>query len=93
MSELAALGLALLAGIALGTTYFLALWWSVERTTRQRRTSAWLAGTVVLRLALAAVAFVGVARWGGWPALGAALAGFVLARSMLLRGLHGQHAP
>lgn len=41
--------------------------------------------SLLVRLALVLAVFVLLVRWGGWPALVAALAGFLIARTVLVR--------
>lgn len=89
MRLLVNLGASLLAGIALGSAYFLALWWTVQKLTAEGRAGAWIAASIVVRLMLVLGSFVLVVFWGGWQALVAALAGFVIARMVLVRRLPG----
>ena len=79
------LGIPLLAGAALGLAYFLALRVTVQRLHQQRHPGMWMALGLIARLALALAVFVLAVREGGWPALAAALAGFLLARTVLVR--------
>lgn len=81
------LALALLAGAALGWAYFRLLWRSVRRLPQARRPGVRLALGFAARLALALAVFLLVLRWGGGAALIAALAGFIAARHLALRGL------
>ena len=78
------LGAALVAGVAIGSAYFLALRWSVQ---------LFVGGPVLLsvalqalRFALLAVIFVAITRGAGAAALLAATAGLLVARTMALRG-------
>lgn len=79
------LGLSLLVGAALGWLYFRALWTTVRRLPQRRRQGMWMVMSLLVRLALVLAVFVLLVRWGGWPALVAALAGFLIARTVLVR--------
>lgn len=92
MSLLMHLGLSLVAGVALGSAYFLALWTSAGCLTQSRRAGTWLALGLLARLALTGTAFVLLARWGAWPALATALVGFLIARTLCVRAAR-QAAP
>jgi F1F0 ATPase subunit 2 len=81
MSLAATLVAALLGGLALGAVYFAALDWSVRRLLESRGGAASMALSLVLRLALAAAVFLVAVRGGGWPALLAALGGFLIVRT------------
>jgi F1F0 ATPase subunit 2 len=75
----------MLAGATLGWAYFQGLWATVRRLSQRDHPGRWMAASLFLRLALVLVVFVMAARWGGWPALAAALAGFLAARVLLVR--------
>jgi len=85
MSLLLVLGLSLALGSALGWVYFQALWTVVQRLPWQRRPGLWMPLSLLTRLALMLAGFMLVVRWGGWPGLSAALAGFLIARTVLVR--------
>ncbi len=71
------------AGAALGAFFFGGLWWTV-RTVGSRRSPLWLAGGLVLRMAVTLLGFHAVGA-GHWQRLLACLAGFIVARSIALR--------
>lgn len=87
MSSFVRLGLSLLGGIALGSMYFLTLWWMVQKLVGGRGAHVWIVASVVVRVVLVLGVFVPAVFWGGWPALLAALGGFVIARMVLIRWL------
>lgn len=89
MSTLAKLAVGLLSGGAVGTLYFLWLWWSMQGLVDRRRAGLWFAANFIARIAFALACFGLLARWGGWPAVAGALAAFVAARVVLLRRLTG----
>ncbi len=87
MSLYLKLGVSLLGGVAFGSIYFLTLWWMVQKLASGRGASGWVAASIVARLALVVGSFLIVILWGSWPAVLAALVGFVAARMVLVRRL------
>ena len=85
MNLLLILGIALLLGGALGWIYFQVLWAATRQLSRRPHPGAWFVLSLLARLALVLAGFTLVVRWGGWPALAAALAGFLIARTVLVR--------
>jgi F1F0 ATPase subunit 2 len=77
--------LAAIAGVAMGWIYFRGLLLTVERLPGVRRPAVWLLASFSLRAAAAVTLFLFTVRLAGWPGLGAALVGFVAARTLLLR--------
>jgi F1F0 ATPase subunit 2 len=77
--------LGLLFGIAVGAAFFGGLALTIARVAGSRRPGLLVAGSLLLRLAVAGVALVAIARWLP-PAglLGAAL-GVLVARAVLVR--------
>ena len=75
----------LLLGTVLGWVYFQALWVTVSALPRRQHRGARLVLSLMARLALAFAVFVLVARWGGLPALLPTLAGFLAARTLVMR--------
>jgi F1F0 ATPase subunit 2 len=73
--------LSLLGGIAVGGVYFALLARSVHGAMRSGGMPPVAVVSFGLRLALAAAAFLLAVRSGGWPALVAALAGFLAVRT------------
>lgn len=80
------LGLAALAGAGLGALHFGGLWWTVRRLPTSERPGLLMAGSLVLRLVLLAAGVFLVGQ-GRWENLAACLAGFVAARSVMVRRL------
>src|SRR5690606_23950191 len=80
----ASLALAAAGGLLIGLLYFGALWWTVRRIPSARRPALFVAGSFLVRGAAAAAGLVFVA--GGEPlALVAAVAGFLVGRTILIR--------
>ncbi len=71
-------------GVLLGGGYFAGLWWTVANLRAAAHPTARLLGSFALRATVAAVALLYVARAGAFP-LAAAVAGFLLARTVLVR--------
>ena len=82
----AGLALALAAGGALGTAYLLGLWATVRRLSATRFPALLSLGSLLARLVLLLGGVYLVAD-GQWPRVAAALAGFLLARTVLIRRL------
>lgn len=87
MTGLAWLLVAFALGFAAGAAYFAALWATVRALPATRRPGLVLFGSFVLRFGVAAAVFVMMARGGGFSWIAAALAGFVLARLVIVRRL------
>jgi F1F0 ATPase subunit 2 len=79
---------ALATGAGLGLVYFAGLWWSVRHLLRRPQGRAWVMGSRILRLVVAALGFFALSQFGV-EALLMGLAGFWLARWHLLRRLGG----
>jgi F1F0 ATPase subunit 2 len=79
-----AVGLALLAGFALGAFYFGGLWWTVQRLPTARYPGLLMLASFVGRTLLTVAGFLLVAG-GRWQSLLAGLAAFVAARFVLVR--------
>ncbi len=78
-------------GAALGIVYFGVLWRSVQRLPLARHPLLWLIGGAVLRIAMLLAAF-SVVMDGRWERLVACLAGFIVARFVMVRRLRPQPA-
>ena len=84
MIELSPVLLALAAGLVLGAVYFGGLWWTVLRGIGSRHAALWFFVSLLLRTAVAMLGFYLVAR-GSWERLVVCLAGFVVARFIVIR--------
>jgi F1F0 ATPase subunit 2 len=78
--------LAFIAGIAIGIFYFAGLWWTVQRLPFTPRPALLSIASFIGRTIVSAFAFYFVMN-GGWQRLLVSLLGFVVARSLLTRGL------
>ncbi len=84
MNTATAVGVGMLSGLVVGSAFFGALLWTTERLVVTQRPAVLLASSTLVRMALAAAAFVLIARMGA-AGLVAALVGFVVARVMVVR--------
>jgi F1F0 ATPase subunit 2 len=76
--------LTLLAGGLLGLVYFSGLWWTTQQLTTAKHPALLFLGSFLVRLVVVLGGFYLVAG-GRWERMIACLAGFLLARSWLLR--------
>lgn len=84
MNETMALMLALLAGLLLGAMYFVGLWWTVRKGLPSPRPALWFSVSMLLRVTLTLAGFYFVAG-DDWQRLLVCLAGFVIARIIVIR--------
>lgn len=84
MNEALALVLAAVAGGALGVIFFGGLWWTVRKSLSARQPALWVFVSLLLRMGLTMSGFYWVSG-GGWQRLLACLAGFIIARQILVR--------
>lgn len=83
-TSVAAVALAAAAGLLIGLLYFGVLWWTVRRMLTARYPAVLVAGSFLVRAALAAAAIVFVAGGRLLPLL-ATIAGFLAGRTVLIR--------
>ncbi len=84
MNELTQAVLALLAGMLLGAAFFGGLWWTVKRGLASPTPARLFLGSLLVRTALAVAGFYFVGG-GDWRRLLACLAGFIIARVIVMR--------
>ena len=80
------------AGLVVGLGYFGGLWFTVRYLPRARRPELVSLASLLLRLALTLVAFY-LIMGGRWERLLAALAGFLIMRTVLVRYLGPAQIP
>lgn len=73
-----------IAGLTLGIFFFGGLWWTLRQSLVSPRPLLWQLGSLLLRFGVVLSGFYFVAD-GMWQRMFACLAGFVVARIMLLR--------
>jgi F1F0 ATPase subunit 2 len=78
-NELYILGGSLLAGVALGAAFFVALWWTTRRAVRSRHAALLMIASFAVRMGAVIVAFALLAQLG-WQPVAAAMLGFIAAR-------------
>jgi F1F0 ATPase subunit 2 len=84
MNDTLTLALAGVAGGLLGAIFFGGLWWTVRRAVSSPRAALWFLGSGLLRMSVVLAGFYFVAG-GQWQRLVAGLAGFILARLVVVR--------
>jgi F1F0 ATPase subunit 2 len=83
MNAAVTLLLAFALGVILGVMFFGGLWWTVARGTGSRYAAPWFLLSLLLRSSGAMLGFYLVGR-GSWEKLAACLAGFVIARLIVV---------
>lgn len=78
-----------LAGLALGSAFYVGLWATLRRAGRATRPWAWIVGSFVLRAVVVGTAFLLLARTGPWLLAGA-LAAFAAARPLVTHAVAGR---
>jgi F1F0 ATPase subunit 2 len=78
-----------LAGLALGSAFYVGLWATLRRASRARRPWAWIVSSFLLRLVVVGAGFLLLARHGAWVLAGA-LAAFIAARPLVTYALLGR---
>ena len=84
MSEFMLFALAPFAGMALGAVFFGGQWWSTLRGVSARQPALWFGASMLARTSIALAGFYFVAG-GDWKRLLLCVAGFTLARVIVLR--------
>jgi|GEM_PF-170416 len=84
MNEITTLFLAALAGLLLGAFFFGGLWWSLRKGLNSDYVALWQITSLVVRMGVSLIGFYLVGG-GQWQRLMACLAGFVIARIVILR--------
>ena len=90
VDNIEAIALAITLGAALGGLYFLALWMTLLQLTETRHPAFMLVCSLLLRISLLLAAFYWILGSGHWEQLLAALAGFIVVRTICTRHImHG----
>lgn len=84
MSEIMLLTAALFAGMVLGALFFGGLWWTVQKGLASPRPALLFVGSLLLRISITLAGFYFV-MGSDWTRLLACLAGFVVARLVIIR--------
>jgi F1F0 ATPase subunit 2 len=96
MNDVAALLVALMAGLLLGAFFFGGLWWTVQRGLTSNHPALWFFGSTLLRTGFVLAGFYFISH-GDWQKLLACLLGFFIARIVVTRldltPKEGIHAP
>ncbi len=83
-SSYSILFLVFIAGVALGIGYFASLWWTIRRLRYVKHPAYWVTGSALVRLTVVLVGFWALMA-GRWENLLAAVLGFVVARTVMIR--------
>ena len=86
MNDILALALASLAGILLGAFFFGGLWWTVQKGVKSEWPALWFLGSLLLRTGTILAGFYFVSQ-DHWSRIMACLAGFVIARVIVVKWL------
>lgn len=86
MSDVPALALAFLGGVALGVFFFLGLWLTVQKGLTSENPAPWFLGSLLLRTLMIVAGFYFVSQ-DHWSRLLMCLLGFLIARTLIVRRL------
>lgn len=78
--------LALIGGVLLGCVFFGGLWWTVRKGVVARQPALWFLASFVVRTGIVLAGFYAIS-FGHWNRLLFCLAGFVVARIVLIKFL------
>ncbi|MEO8757217.1 MAG: ATP synthase subunit I [Devosia sp.] len=92
MSDVMMSILSVLVGVALGAVFFGGLWWTVRRALTSQQPALLVLGSMLGRTGLVVVGFYFVSG-GQWQRMLFCLAGFIIARFILVRLLPNADAP
>lgn len=84
MSELWGLVLAGIGGCALGVIFFGGLWWTVRKGLTSSKPAVWVFTSLLLRMGITLAGFY-FAGAGDWRRLLVCMAGFLMARQIVMR--------
>ena len=84
MNNFLLLALVLAAGLVFGAIFFGGLWWTVRQGVSSKHPARWFFGSMAVRMGIVLFGFYFAGR-GDWHRLAACLAGFIIARSIVLR--------
>ncbi|MGB5217925.1 MAG: ATP synthase subunit I [Smithella sp.] len=83
---------AFVAGLALGTIYFTALWRTVRQLPSAKSPASLMIASFILRMAVVLAGFYLIIGGGHWERLAAAMMGFIIIRKILTYRLGPQNA-
>ena len=77
------IGIAFIAGLALGTLFFGGLWFTIKKAVSAKNVALWFSGSSLLRTGITIVGFYYVSG-GSWQRLLACVFGFIVARYVVM---------
>ncbi len=84
MNEIISIPLTLLAGIILGTFFFLGLWWTIKKSVSVKTPAIWFFSSLIVRLGVVLIGFYFVSH-NHWERMLLCLIGFLIARVFITR--------
>lgn len=84
MNDLLRSLLAFILGLVLGAQFFAGLWLTVRKALASKIPALWVVGSLFVRMGITVLGFYFIASHG-WPGMLMCLAGFILARIIVLR--------
>lgn len=90
LNNLVILVMMFVLGALIAALYLSSLWLTVRRIHRGRHPALWLLSSLVVRMGLLLIAFYFIVGDGHWERLLAALAGFVILRTIAIRRVRQQ---
>jgi F1F0 ATPase subunit 2 len=87
MNETVYMVLAWIAGLVLGTFFFGGLWFTVKKAVSAKIPALWIFGSFFIRIGITLVGFYFISS-GNWKKLLVCLAGFIMARFLVIHFTH-----
>ncbi len=92
MNDLLVLILTFIAGLLLGGFFFGGLWWTTRKGLLSRSPAPWFMGSLIIRLGVTIMIFYVVCR-NHWERMLICLAGFIIARMIVMRLVQNKKKP
>jgi F1F0 ATPase subunit 2 len=89
--EIVRLAPAFLIGVVIGALFFGGLWWTVRKGVSSKRSWFWFIGSMLLRTGITLAGFSLVIRGQHWERLLMCLAGFIIARYIVMLLIRVHH--
>lgn len=92
MNDLLVLILTFIAGLLLGGFFFGGLWWTTRKGLLSKSPALWFLGSLIIRLGVTIPLFYAVCR-NHWERMLICLAGFIIARMIVVRLVQNKNKP